>query len=411
MIVPSTKLIGVLIIGEFLTICYGFGTHTNFFIKRFEHCDPNANYTVDMNFKIKTVGNVQYADGAFMFAVDVGSNIRSNFSIELLTLGSYRHLFSMKEKNLCVAMHKYLGEFIYEIERYARILPGVCPISKVNKYQYCNLLRRSLAIGQFISLCYGYSNTNFFIKRFERCDPNANYSVDMFFNITTVGNVQYADGAFNFAVDVGNNIWSNFSIETLSLHHYRHLFSIREKNLCVAFHKYLGEFMYDIERNAQILPGVCPIAKRFDRCDPKANYSVDMDFKIKTVHNVQYADGAFKFAVDVGNNIRSNCTIELFTLNKYRHLFSINEKNLCQALHKYMGELMYEIERNAGMPPRVCPIPKGTYHLHNYHLDFQKMALQTFPFGKLRFTEIGYDQQNNICLCIIIEVDNRETES
>lgn len=58
---------------------------------------------------------------------------------------------------------------------------------------------------------------------------------------------------------------------------------------------------------------------------------------------------------------QSNCTIELLTFNKYKHLFSITEKNLCLALHKYMGELMYEIERNVGMSPGVCPIPKVNF--------------------------------------------------
>ncbi|KAF2899436.1 hypothetical protein ILUMI_06745 [Ignelater luminosus] len=114
------------------------------------------------------------------------------------------------------------------------------------------------------------------------------------------------------------------------------------------------------------------------------------------------------FAVDMGSNIHSNCSLELLTLNSYKHIFSFVERNLCVAIHKYMGEFVYEIERSAQLIPGRCPIPKGVHRIHNVPLNFDRISLQTFPFGKLRFTERAYDKQNRMVLCLIIELDNRE---
>ncbi|KAF2890102.1 hypothetical protein ILUMI_16071 [Ignelater luminosus] len=33
-----------------------------------------------------------------------------------------------KDIHTCTSMHKYFGEFVYDIERAAQLLPGLCPI-------------------------------------------------------------------------------------------------------------------------------------------------------------------------------------------------------------------------------------------------------------------------------------------
>lgn len=40
---------------------------------------------------------------------------------------------------------------------------------------------------------------------------------------------------------------------------YIELFTAREKNACKAGNIYFGEFLYDIERAAQVIPGTCPL--------------------------------------------------------------------------------------------------------------------------------------------------------
>ena len=41
---------------------------------------------------------------------------------------------------------------------------------------------------------------------------------------------------------------------------------------------------------------------------------------------------------------------------KWEHLITINE-NLCDAVNKYMGEFMHDLQEKAGLERGACPVP------------------------------------------------------
>ncbi|KAF2892531.1 hypothetical protein ILUMI_13646, partial [Ignelater luminosus] len=53
----------------------------------------------------------------------------------------------------------------------------------------------------------------------------------------------------------------NASVKILAGNNYVYLFNIRENKACDAFHNYLGEFVYAIERAMGLIPRACPIPK------------------------------------------------------------------------------------------------------------------------------------------------------
>ncbi|KAF2901792.1 hypothetical protein ILUMI_04388, partial [Ignelater luminosus] len=92
----------------------------------------------------------------------------------------------------------------------------------------------------------------------------------------------------------------------------------------------------------------------------------------------------------------------------YINVFEIKEKKACDSIHKYMGEFVYDIEAAAGLIRKMCPIPKGRYHVHNLQLNYEKISLQTFPFGNLRITMAIQDDKNRKNLsCLEVEIENR----
>ncbi|KAF2891781.1 hypothetical protein ILUMI_14392 [Ignelater luminosus] len=91
----------------------------------------------------------------------------------------------------------------------------------------------------------------------------------------------------------------------------------------------------------------------------------------------------------------------MLTGKEYLYLFTIRENKTCGALHKYLGEFLYDIERGMGHIPRVCPIPKDTYHLYNLPIDGNKIATAAnFPFGNLRLTVHVLDNKNTEVSCV-----------
>lgn len=52
--------------------------------------------------------------------------------MHLLAGKNYVPVVAITEKKSCDALHKYLGEFAYDLERKMGILVGACPIAKVN---------------------------------------------------------------------------------------------------------------------------------------------------------------------------------------------------------------------------------------------------------------------------------------
>ncbi|KAF2895433.1 hypothetical protein ILUMI_10742 [Ignelater luminosus] len=73
-----------------------------------------------------------------------------------------------------------------------------------------------------------------------------------------------------------------------------------------------------------------------------------------------------------------------------------------------MGEFWYDLERAAQINPGVCPIRAGKYSVHHALLDFKKISLQTFPFGRLRFIFKLIDNKNSLVnlMCLLIKVEN-----
>lgn len=43
---------------------------------------------------------------------------------------------------------------------------------------------------------------------------------------------------------------------------------------------------------------------------------------------------------------------------KFHRILNFGERHGCTALHKYLGEFVYDLERGTGLPPGHCPIPR-----------------------------------------------------
>ncbi|KAF2881987.1 hypothetical protein ILUMI_24190, partial [Ignelater luminosus] len=107
----------------------------------------------------------------------------------------------------------------------------------------------------------------------------------------------------------------------------------------------------------------------------------------------------------------ANASVEILAGKDYVYLFTIRENKACDALHKYLGEFVYTIERAIGLIPRACPIPKillqNNYHLHNLPIDADKITTAAnFPFGNLRITIDVLDSKNRCVSCIEIKVEH-----
>ncbi|KAF2893515.1 hypothetical protein ILUMI_12661, partial [Ignelater luminosus] len=53
-----------------------------------------------------------------------------------------------------------------------------------------------------------------------------------------------------------------------------------------------------------------------------------------------------------------NIDVETLVGKDYVYVFTVRENKACDAIHKYLGEFLYTIERGVGIIPRTCPIPK-----------------------------------------------------
>ncbi|KAF2906017.1 hypothetical protein ILUMI_00159, partial [Ignelater luminosus] len=129
---------------------------------------------------------------------------------------------------------------------------------------------------------------------------------------------------------------------------------------------------------------------------------------VTTENTQQYLEFDINSPIPLDEKIDATIIIDSILGNKTTvRLFEIHEKVFCKAMNKYLGELWYGIERAAQLPPGVCPIRASHYHVHHYHLDFSKMALQTFPFGILKLSFYAKDKiKNQQVFCMIILVEN-----
>ncbi|KAF2884534.1 hypothetical protein ILUMI_21650 [Ignelater luminosus] len=122
----------------------------------------------------------------------------------------------------------------------------------------------------------------------------------------------------------------------------------------------------------------------------------------------QYLTADLMTPISWDDNIGSAVSIQSrVTGETFMELFVIREKNLCKAANIYLGEFWYALERAFQMPVRSCPISAGRYHARRAKLDFDRITLQTFPFGRLRFImgAIDHKSRQNIW-CLLVEVDN-----
>uniref|UniRef100_A0A1Y1NDG7 MD-2-related lipid-recognition domain-containing protein n=1 Tax=Photinus pyralis TaxID=7054 RepID=A0A1Y1NDG7_PHOPY len=85
------------------------------------------------------------------------------------------------------------------------------------------------------------------------------------------------------------------------------------------------------------------------------------------------------------------------------------ENYLCDSANKYLGEPWYDACRQANIPVKKCPIPKGFYQLKNFKFDSEKMGVKSLPFGMITSKSVIFNNRNqDILACIIAEVDNME---
>ncbi|KAF2899007.1 hypothetical protein ILUMI_07168, partial [Ignelater luminosus] len=106
-----------------------------------------------------------------------------------------------------------------------------------------------------------------------------------------------------------------------------------------------------------------------------------------------------------------NISVEILAVKDYVYLFSVRENKACDAMHKYLGEFIYTVERAVGLIPRACPIPKillqNNYYFYNLPIDANKITTASnFPFGNLRITLDFLDGKNRCISCTEMKVEN-----
>ncbi|KAF2901793.1 hypothetical protein ILUMI_04389, partial [Ignelater luminosus] len=57
---------------------------------------------------------------------------------KLTSGGDYINVFEIKGKKACNSLHKYMGEFMYDIEAAAGLIRGMCPVRE-GKYHVHNV--------------------------------------------------------------------------------------------------------------------------------------------------------------------------------------------------------------------------------------------------------------------------------
>ncbi|KAF2897822.1 hypothetical protein ILUMI_08352 [Ignelater luminosus] len=148
--------------------------------------------------------------------------------------------------------------------------------------------------------------------------------------------------------------------------------------------------------------------RKFEHCDINANYDILYNLTFKIIGNKQYVDGLMHFKVPLDNNLRSQVSVDILIGRRFTHLLNITENKSCTALHKYLGEFFYDLERNAQLIPGICPLSEGKHYLHNFYVDFNKATtLVNFPFGYLRFKGNMCDNKHKVLTCLVMELENR----
>ncbi|KAF2900305.1 hypothetical protein ILUMI_05878, partial [Ignelater luminosus] len=120
----------------------------------------------------------------------------------------------------------------------------------------------------------------------------------------------------------------------------------------------------------------------------------------------QTIDANLSTPITMGENAVLRIYLELeakLRRDRWVHLITL-EDDFCRMAQMYFGEFWYDLERAAAVLPRTCPIQRGNYHIMNHKLNFAKLKLQTFPFGRLRVTMLMQDKSTKNVLCCSIGI-------
>ncbi|KAF2905815.1 hypothetical protein ILUMI_00351, partial [Ignelater luminosus] len=326
---------------------------TNFFIKNLTFCPSSG--PVKYSGYVTTENNRrQYMELDINSPIPLDEKINATFIIDsIIDQTVLVPLFEIHEKNFCKAMNKYVGELWYAMQRAMQVPGGVCPI-RANHYHmhhhYLDFSRMTLQTFPF-----GTLRITVHAK-----DKTRNQMI--FCSIVVVENMRFRtclNGIYNILIfKVTAQLRTNFFIKNLTF-----------------------------------CPSPGPI-----------KYSG----YVTTENTQQYIELDVKSPIPLDENIDATVIIDMIVKNKtIIQMFEIHETDFCKAMNKYLGEFWYDFERAAQLPAGVCPIRANHYHVHHHYLDFSKIALQTFPFGTLRFTCHAKDKmKKQMVFCVIMVVEN-----
>ncbi|KAL3268528.1 hypothetical protein HHI36_007637 [Cryptolaemus montrouzieri] len=123
--------------------------------------------------------------------------------------------------------------------------------------------------------------------------------------------------------------------------------------------------------------------KRLQQCDDNPNYKIKLTAHIREEGGVQVVGGNLKADIELGDNIENN--VDVYSLEKGEFTFMLNVKEtMCNALHNYMGDFGYDMQKAAGLKPGACPLPPGDYSIKDHPLDFSKFKYRDVPKGTLK---------------------------
>ncbi|KAF5287295.1 hypothetical protein FQR65_LT02168 [Abscondita terminalis] len=263
-----------------------------------------------------------------------------------------------------------------------------------------------------------FTYTNFYLTKFEDCDPQNRSKLS--YRLYVKDSFQYVDFDIVLPVELDNRVGGRFVVEsTVNERQYTQLFSSYEKNYCLALQTFGGEFWYDFQRSMQLNPGSCPIPKcidafthtnflitRTENCDPLNVTKLSVRFYINDGY--QYCNYNCTVPVALDDNVGVEVKIES-TINEkqYVELFTMKDKHFCTFTNKYAGQFWYDMQRSMQVMPGSCPVPKRRYQVRNHKLDYSRISLQTFPFGKLRLSiKLSENVNANLILCIRMIIEN-----
>ncbi|KAF5295892.1 hypothetical protein FQR65_LT10380 [Abscondita terminalis] len=145
----------------------------------------------------------------------------------------------------------------------------------------------------------------------------------------------------------------------------------------------------------------------FEDCDPQNRSKIS--YRLYSKGGFQYLDFDVTFPIVLDSGVGARFIVEAtIDERQYTQLISTYEKNYCLALQRYGGEFWHDFQRSMQISPGVCPIPKRHYKVINHKLNFSNIAVQTFPFGKLRVTvKVMENLNQNVVMCLKFVLDNK----